>query len=255
MSIKLSGFIFDTDLPPTETLLMLALADFADQNGRCWPSKETLAHRSRVSKRTVDKYIKRLAEDGWLKVESMGGRKSNIYYLNIDKIYAEGNRQPCKTCTPEIAPTVQDLHPTPANHVAPELPIELKKTGSDKKLPADDHQKPQPKDHTWFTAWWCFAYQQIIGEKYAYQKKDAGQIKQLLSLLGLMETTARACSYLTLPAARRFPRGSPTVGGLLHQINEVATQFDRDLEDRFINAGLLPDLEQTASLKHFQPWS
>jgi len=250
MSIKLSGYIFDTDLSATETLMMLALADYADQGGKCWPSKETLARRSRVSKRTVDKYIKRLADGNWLRIESNGGRKSNNYYLNLKKIYHEGNLQPCKACTPQNTVKVQDLHPTPASHVAPELPIEdIKRPAAKKPLPASP-----PKDHTWFTAWWCFAYQQIVGKKYAYQKKDAGQIKQLLSLLGLIETTCRACAYLTLPEAQRFPRGSPTVGGLLHQINEVATQYDRDLEDRLINVGLLPDMEKIESLKHFQPW-
>lgn len=250
LSVKLSGFIFDTDLPPTETLMLLALADYADQDGKCWPSKETLARRSRVSKRTVDKYLKILSENNWLRIESKGGRKSNNYYLNLDKIYREGTLQPCKACTPQNSVRVQDLHPTPASHVAPELPIEdLKDRQQRKPLPV-----PQPKDHTWFTAWWCFSYQQIVGEKYAYQKKDAGQIKQLLSVLGLMETTCRACVYFSLPPAKRFPRGSPTVGGLLHQINEV-TEFDRELEDRFISAGLLPDLDQIESLKHFQPWS
>lgn len=247
MSIKLVGYIFDTDLPPTETLLMLALADYADQTGKCWPSKETLARRSRVSKRTVDKYINKLSENGWLEITYLGGRKSNVYTLNIDKIHAEG----CRTCTPGV----QDLHPTPATHVAPELPIEdLKDRQQEKPLPAPTTKKSNPKDHTWFTAWWCFVYAQMVGEKYAYQKKDAGQVKQLLSLLGLLETTCRACAYLALPAAKRFPRGSPTIGGLLHQINEV-NQFDRDLEDRFISAGYLPDVEQTGSLKQFQPWS
>ena len=253
MSIKLSGFIFDTDLPPTETLLMLALADYADQNGRCWPSKETLARRSRVSKRTVDKYLHKLAADEWIKIESMGGRKSNNYTLNISKIYTEGNSQPCRTCTPQSDPTVQDLHPTPATHVAPELPIEdLKDRQPEKPLPAPTAKKSNPKDHTWFTAWWCFVYQQIVGEKYVYQKKDAGEIKHLLSKLDIMELTCRACVYLTLPAAQRFPRGSPTLGGFLYQINEV-TKFDLELENRFITAGLLPNVEDE-SLKTFQPW-
>ena len=255
LSVKLSGFIFDTYLPPTETLMMLALADYADQNGKCWPSKETLARRSRVSKRTVDKYLKILAENNWLKIESNGGRKSNNYYLNLEKIYHEGSLQPCKACTPQNSVRVQDLHPTPASHVAPELPIEdFKRPAAKKALPVMPAIKTQPKDHTWFTAWWCFAYQQIVREKYVYQKKDAGQIKQLLSVLGLMETTCRACVYFSLPPAKRFPRGSLTVGGLLHQINEV-TEFDRELEDRFISAGLLPDMHQIESLKHFQPWS
>jgi hypothetical protein len=40
--IKPIGFILDSNLPPTEKLLMVSLAEFADENGLCWPSKETL---------------------------------------------------------------------------------------------------------------------------------------------------------------------------------------------------------------------
>ena len=245
------GHIFDSELPPIETLLLIALADYADHNGRCWPSKETLARRSRVSKRTVDKYIKRLADGEWLKIEVQGGRKSNNYVLNLDKILAV---QPCKPCTPKTEKehsTLQALHPSHASHVAPELSIEVKNTGGTKTPPVPDAKKSQAKEHSWFSAWWCFAYAQIVGEKYAFQKKDAGQIKQLLSKLGLAETVCRACVYFDLPPQQRFPRGSPTVGGLLHQINEVV-RFDRDLEDRFIAAGLLPD--ESIILTAFQPW-
>ena len=96
-------------------------------------------------------------------------------------------------------------------------------------------------------------FAQLVGEKYAYTKKDAAQVKQLLGMLGLGDVIIRACVYLSLPSAKRFPRGSPTIGGLLCQINEVS-QCDDDLIDKFVDAGLLPDFDQTAKLKDFQPW-
>lgn len=253
MSIKLSGFILDTELPPTETLLLLALNDYADQDGRCWPSKETLARRSRVSKRTVDKYLKRLADDDWLKIDvSHGGRRSNIYIINIEKIETEGdlkNEIPCKPCRGAMQPMLQGCH---ATHVAPEPPIEVKKHRQQKTPPPRQQKKTSP--HHWFVSWWCFAYQQVVDQKYAITKKDAGQVANLIKRLELEELTARACAYLALPSEKRFPRGSPTLGGLLCQINEVASGFDAALEQRFVGAGLLPDFDQIDNLTDFQPW-
>ena len=150
MSVKLSGFILDTNLPPTETLLMLALADYADEQGVCWPSKETLARRSRISKRTVDKYVNQLAKNGWLSVEKNGGRKSNCYRLNIDKIFSEG----CRPCTPEVQPI---LHPRGATHAAPEPPYNHHRTPpAPSAPPAREKKSGQVKpvsDHAWLTAW------------------------------------------------------------------------------------------------------
>ncbi len=257
MSMKLVGFVLDTNLPPTETLLMLALSDYADENGVCWPSKETLARRSRVSKRTVDKYINLLAENGWLKIEEHRGRKSNCYYLNINKIYREGQVETCKPCRSEVQPMLQVR---PATHAAPEPPYNHHITPPAPSAPAPRERKPKQakvekptSDHAWFTAWWTYAFLQIVGEKYAYTKKDAGQVKQLLQLIGLGDSVTRACVYLSLPAAKRFPRGSPTIGGLLCQINEVS-RCDDELIDKFTEAGLLPDFDQTPKLKDFQPW-
>ena len=254
MSYKLGGFILDTSLPPTETLLLLALADYADERGRCWPSKETLSRRSRVSKRTVDKYIKRLSESGWLWIEEHGGRKSNCYTLNTEKIYQEGRVDPCRTCTPGVQPMLQGRG---ATHAAPEPPYNPHRTPPAPSAQPPGEKKPKTKkplsDHSWFTAWWTHAYLQLIGEKYAYTKKDAGQLKRILDMIGLGDAVTRACVYLSLPPARRFPRGSPTLGGLLCQINEVS-RCDDELIDKFTEAGLLPDFDNTPRLKDFQPW-
>ena len=240
------------DLNTTEKMVLLSLADYSNIHGHCWPAVETLAQRCSIGDRQVRRIIKKLEADGLLIVKNRG-RRSNYYILDLD-IKPDTSDQ-LNNNEDALTGHFEQVKPDMGDRTINEPPVEPKRPAATKTLPAQPTIKNQPKDHTWFTAWWCFAYQQIVGEKYAYQKKDAGQIKQLLSVLGLIDTTCRACSYLTLPAAKRFPRGSPTLGGLLHQINEVSAQFDRELEERFISAGLLPDMERIESLKHFQPWS
>ncbi len=240
------------DLNTSEKMVLLALADYSNIHGHCWPAVETLAQRCSVGDRQVRRIIKKLEADGLLMVKNRG-RRSNYYILDLD-IKTDTSDQ-LNNHVEGLTGHLEQVKPDMGDRSINEPPVEPKRPAAKKPLPDSPAIKTQPKDHTWFTVWWCFAYQQIVGEKYAYQKKDAGQIKQLLSLLGLIDTTCRACAYLTLPEAQRFPRGSPTVGGLLLQINEVATQYDRDLEDRLIVVGLLPDMEKIESLKHFQPWS
>jgi hypothetical protein len=63
-------------------LVMLALADRADDNGYCWPSIDDLAERTKLSPRAVQKAIAALAELGELDVENGGGRhRSNRYRI------------------------------------------------------------------------------------------------------------------------------------------------------------------------------
>jgi hypothetical protein len=63
-------------------LVMLALADRADDNGYCWPSIDDLAERTKLSPRAVQKAIAVLAELGELDVENGGGRhRSNRYRI------------------------------------------------------------------------------------------------------------------------------------------------------------------------------
>ena len=136
----------------------------------------------------------------------------------------------------------------------------IPETTRDSKTPAAKKTQPvhtvkkQQSPHHWFIAWWCHAYQQVVDQKYAITKKDAGQVANLLKRLPLEEVTARACAYLALSPEKRFPRGAPTLGGLLCQINEVASGFDDQLEQRFIDNGLLPDFAKNSILIDFQPW-
>jgi DNA-binding MarR family transcriptional regulator len=72
------------DLTQGEYLVLVAIASYADADGRAWPTIESLARRARVTERTVNRAIKTLQEIGELEVESRAsGRRSNSYVVAV----------------------------------------------------------------------------------------------------------------------------------------------------------------------------
>lgn len=74
MSIHVMSWIFQhsEEKVPGRRLILLALADHAHDDGRCsWPSIETLAKKTRMSRRGVQKALRglelegRIVRDGW----------------------------------------------------------------------------------------------------------------------------------------------------------------------------------------------
>ncbi|MBP3945142.1 helix-turn-helix domain-containing protein [Psychrobacter sp. K31L] len=59
-------------------MVLIKLADQANDDGLCWPSYQTIAEACQVSRRTVIRHIKSLEEDG---------------YLNITKTYDKANKK------------------------------------------------------------------------------------------------------------------------------------------------------------------
>lgn len=84
MSIKVMNRVWH-DAPYTEgTLLcLLALADWSDEEGFCWPKIEQLERKSRLSRSGVKFCLKRLVDTGDLKIiqESTGPGVSKKYQL------------------------------------------------------------------------------------------------------------------------------------------------------------------------------
>ena len=81
MSIKTMSAVWQSaELSGGDLLLLLALADFADDDGVCWPGVEALAAKARIGKRHVYRELNRLAEAGYVKVEhGAGPRGTNRY--------------------------------------------------------------------------------------------------------------------------------------------------------------------------------
>jgi hypothetical protein len=97
MSIKLMSAIWDLDNPDgNKLLILLALADMANDEGYCWPSYATIARKTRLSRYSVIEKMKELIKDGWLTKESrfkddQKEQKSNGYTIHLPKL-TEGSQ-------------------------------------------------------------------------------------------------------------------------------------------------------------------
>ena len=66
MSVRLMTAVWDLPLQPSEKLVLLALADWAHDDGRCWPSIKAVADKSGVSERTVQRTLREAEKNGLL---------------------------------------------------------------------------------------------------------------------------------------------------------------------------------------------
>jgi len=65
--------------------VLLALADWADDEGRLFCLISTLAHNARCSKRTAQRAIRRLEADGFLEIHPRP-RRCNVYTINVRRL-------------------------------------------------------------------------------------------------------------------------------------------------------------------------
>ncbi len=91
MSVRMTSYVWDLpDIEGTELLVMLAMADFADDAGRCWPSMDAVAKRARRSGRAVRTIIRNLEARGLLECsDKAGGRGRSNRYLIVQKAEAQ----------------------------------------------------------------------------------------------------------------------------------------------------------------------
>jgi DNA-binding transcriptional ArsR family regulator len=70
--------------------VLVALADMADQQHSCYPSKAQLSDMTELSQSVVDEHLKKLRATGHITVEERrrrdGGTGSNRYYLQLDGV-------------------------------------------------------------------------------------------------------------------------------------------------------------------------
>jgi len=93
------------DLSSTQKLVLLSLADWANDEGLCWPSIERVAKKSSLKKRAVQLAIRSLEEMQFIRREEVIG-KGNRYWIQIPM-------QQMHPCTKDIPP-VHHMHETPA---------------------------------------------------------------------------------------------------------------------------------------------
>jgi len=80
----------------SERFVLLALADYANDDGECWPSISGVCKKTCMSERGVQTIIRRLENEGWLEISIGGGRKNcNLYTVKtLQEMHPAGNAPP-----------------------------------------------------------------------------------------------------------------------------------------------------------------
>ncbi|OOF84621.1 DNA-binding protein [Rodentibacter ratti] len=131
MSIKLMDKAFNAKVGnPLTKLLLIKLADNANDEGVCYPSYKKVAQQCEISRQTAIGHTKKLAEMGYISIKerkTSKGHSSNLYILHSEK----WEELPPLTSQGALPPLVNEVdHPSQGalpplvNEVDPEPSIE-----------------------------------------------------------------------------------------------------------------------------------
>lgn len=111
---------------PLRKLVLIKLADNANDTGECWPSYKDIADQCEIAKSTVREHIRALVEVGLVSIEHRTGpkgHKSNMYRLHLcrqaaqptDNTACAGRRRTlCREAAPEpVIEPIKKIKPPP----------------------------------------------------------------------------------------------------------------------------------------------
>ena len=127
MSIKIMSLVFESEtLGATERLVLLALADHANDDGVCYPSTGRLCQRTGLKERAVQGHIKTLVAGGYLTIEpNAGPRGANVFHIHM---------------TPAESAPPQNLRPRRKQQYPPQKTTVPPAESADE--PSNNHQEP-----------------------------------------------------------------------------------------------------------------
>lgn len=171
MSVKHLVYVFEnTELKGADRLMMLAIADYCDEQGSCYPSYRRLAMKCNVARRTAVKTCNRLVASGDLAIVKFAGIETkqgntNRFYmlkwreevgLNNDHLIMKPAEDEHTTGDADNTGDVDntptgDADNTPTGDVHDTLTVEDNRRLS-VDMPPDKSEGVQPKEQTFITS-------------------------------------------------------------------------------------------------------
>lgn len=259
---------------PLRKLVLIKLADNANDMGECWPSYQHVADQCEISKRSVMNHINTLCGAGLLRKEiRKGGPKgnsSNVYYLTLsgaadslgvvqqihqgsaagsppsaaDSLGGSAGAAPRTSHSFESVtePVIEPVATQAEAVVAEGIVVPFTAQQPRCEIPAD---MPGPKDQSCktFKAWanYAMAYRKRYHAWPVWNAKAGGQVGQLISRLGIDVAHHVAAYFLTINDARLI-NGCHNLGDLLAKAEAYHTQW---VTNRQMNATTARQQEQT----------
>ncbi|CAH0649405.1 helix-turn-helix domain-containing protein [Pseudomonas sp. p99-361] len=259
---------------PLRKLVLIKLADNANDMGECWPSYQHVADQCEISKRSVMNHINTLCGAGLLRKEiRKGGPKgnsSNVYYLTLsgaadslgvvqqihqgsaagsppsaaDSLGGSAGAAPRTSHSFESVtePVIEPVATQAEAVVAEGIVVPFTAQQPRCEIPAD---MPGPKNQSCktFKAWanYAMAYRKRYHAWPVWNAKAGGQVGQLISRLGIDVAHHVAAYFLTINDARLI-NGCHNLGDLLAKAEAYHTQW---VTNRQMNATTARQQEQT----------
>jgi len=247
MSAKASFWAWSIDgLNMAEKLVLVRLADHANDQGICWPGKDTLAKVCCMSKRTVDAAIAGLEAAQLISVSrrttEAGKNRSNVYELHLDQgeLFSSAdsagvqNPQDCKSSKLGVQ-ILQGEGANPAPESTTESKTESIPVGTGKPVEAEtSNPKTDLK-----TAVWSSGVKLLTGQGMNERKarallgkvaKQIGNDADVLEVIRLAEGKADAAAFISACAFKiRLPTDNRQLWTFRDLIG-LPTYYD-DLDD------------------------
>jgi Helix-turn-helix domain len=147
MSIRVMSQVWEVDLPASQKIVLLALADCADEEGHCWPGIASLCMKASKSERTVQAMLGELEVAGHITRNQVPGK--GCKYV----VHPRKSRTPAESAPPQdLHHPPQNLRGTPAN-LAPKPSLNHQRTVRKKeKARARDFPSPVELPANWHPA-------------------------------------------------------------------------------------------------------
>lgn len=159
-------------------LLLLAIADFANDDLKCYPSIDRLAFKTRMSRRNVQTLVRQMAEEGEIVIHENAGPKG----CNVYQIMGVQTLHPCKPHAENGNSGDASQRPGFASEPSVTVQKEPSVTSS-ASAPPKEEAKPVKEESRQrkFVQSWEKSYQAHFGKKYIFTGRDWRPLKTLLS--------------------------------------------------------------------------
>lgn len=144
MSIEIMSMVWKSDAytsSPAKRLLLLAIADQANDQCTCWPKIATLAKKIGCSRDYAQALIRDLKTDGYITVEArpVAGKPnlSNLYTIQVEMLKGEGVPQP--PLGGATAPPRGGDHRPPESLIEPSIEPKIDEDGETLPAPTVRH--------------------------------------------------------------------------------------------------------------------
>lgn len=144
MSVKIMSLVWESGQYEGGTLLvLLALADWADDEGECWPGVTKLSAKARLKRRQTQNVLRRLEGDGVLVTALNVGRgNQNHYFLNVQKLRL---LEKVQSTTEKAQSVTENVQPSAPDPLVPDPSVNTHTTaGADSASPQDPGEGNEP---------------------------------------------------------------------------------------------------------------